>query len=36
LVCVTETVSREVIDRAVETFSRFAGSGLVAQTVEHA
>ena len=34
LVCVTETVSREAIDRTVEAFSRAAGLGLVAQTVE--
>jgi glycine dehydrogenase subunit 1 len=32
LVCVTETISREAIDRTVEAFSRAAGSGLVAET----
>jgi glycine dehydrogenase subunit 1 len=36
LICVTETVCREAIDRTVETFSRAAGPGLVAQTVERA
>jgi glycine dehydrogenase subunit 1 len=36
LLCVTETVSRETIDRAVEAFSRAAASGLVAQTVAQA
>jgi glycine dehydrogenase subunit 1 len=32
LVCVTETVSREAIDRTVEAFSRAAGSALVAES----
>jgi len=36
LVCVTETVSREAIDRTVEVFSRAAGPGLVAQTAARA
>jgi glycine dehydrogenase subunit 1 len=36
LVCVTETVNREAIDRAAEVFSRTGGLGLVAQTVERA
>jgi glycine dehydrogenase subunit 1 len=32
LVCVTETVSREAIDRTVEAFSHAAGPGIVAHT----
>jgi glycine dehydrogenase subunit 1 len=36
LVCVTETVSREAIDRTVEAFSRAAGPGLVAQAAARA
>jgi glycine dehydrogenase subunit 1 len=34
LLCVTETVSREAIDLAVEAFSRAAGRGIAAQAVE--
>jgi glycine dehydrogenase subunit 1 len=36
LICVTETVSREAIDRTVEVFSRAAGLGLVAQAAARA
>jgi len=36
LVCVTETVSREAIERTVEAFSHAAGPGIVAHTAERA
>jgi hypothetical protein len=32
LLCVTETVSREEIDRTAEAFSRATGSALVAES----